>query len=131
MTFEWPPTMTLALLALLSLVVVYLAYSLRHLKKDMLTGQEENTQKLKVIRRDMDIINKASVGVGQRLMAIERKLNLSIEKQQQIEATNVEYLHYARAAEMAEGGATAEQLASNCGIPEAEAKLMAMVQEKH
>ena len=67
------------------------------------------------------------MGVGQRLINVEKKLKLSIEKQLQMEMTNVDYLPYHQAASMAEDGADVEQLVERCGMPEAEANLLTLL----
>jgi len=53
-----------------------------------------------------------------------------MEKQQQLELSAADYLPYQQAVELVEKGASVSQLVADCGIPEAEASLMALLKTK-
>lgn len=86
------------------------------------------TEQIAVLRAELSDVNGAAIGVGQRLMAVEKKLKLSIEQQQKMDVDNVDIQPYDQAATMAEQGADVQQLVDRCGLPEAEASLLSLLQ---
>lgn len=78
----------------------------------------------KRLSRELAVVNSAAMGVGQRLAMAENKLRLAIEKQQQLEGQQGDYLPYSQAASLVAEGAKAEQLIDRYGFSEAEASLL-------
>jgi hypothetical protein len=81
------------------------------------------------LEAEIAAVNGAAIGVGQRLIAVEKKLKLSIEHQQQkVDDSHVGIQPYDQATTLAEQGADIQQLVDQCGLPEAEASLLSLLQ---
>ena len=81
------------------------------------------------LEAEISAVNGAAIGVGQRLIAVEKKLKLSIEHQQQkMDDSHVDIQPYDQATTLAEQGADIQQLVDQCGLPEAEASLLSLLQ---
>ena len=79
--------------------------------------QERQHQALiNVLRNEIRSMTNGSIGMGKRLMAIERKLNITVEKQQELENRDPGVLAYNQAAKLMEMGASVDDLVRNCGI---------------
>ncbi|PSL12386.1 uncharacterized protein DUF2802 [Marinobacterium halophilum] len=93
-----------------------------------LKRQERQHQALiNVLRNEIRAMTNGSIGMGKRLMAIERKLNITVEKQQELENRDPGVLAYNQAAKLMEMGASVDDLVRNCGIGRPEAELMALL----
>lgn len=81
------------------------------------------------LEAEISAVNGAAIGVGQRLIAVEKKLKLSIEHQRQkMDDSHVDIQPYDQAKTLAEQGADIQQLVDQCGLPEAEASLLSLLQ---
>lgn len=90
--------------------------------------QERQHQALiNVLRNEIRSMTNGSIGMGKRLMAIERKLDITVEKQQELENRDPGALAYNQAAKLMEMGASVDDLVRNCGIGRPEAELMALL----
>ena len=118
-----------AIALLVSLLLALFVYTLR-LNKRLREFEEKLSGQMGGLQHDLSTINSAAMGVGQRLMSTEKKLKGSMEKQQQFEMNSVDHLPFDQAVSLVEGGADAEQLVDRCGLSEAEAGLMALLQDK-
>jgi len=76
-------------------------------------------QQLRALQAELRSVNSASMGLGQRLIAIEKKLNAAIEKQQHLEVSGSNLLP------LIAGPVPAEQLVERYGFSEVEARLIA------
>lgn len=113
---------TMALL--LSILVGYFLYR----QKIEIDGlKREFKHQLESLHHELSVVNGASVGVGQHVISVERKLATSMEKQQQLDMRHVDYLPYKQALSLVESGADASQLVAQCGLSEAEASLLTLV----
>ena len=93
-----------------------------------LKRQERQHQALlNVLRNEIIAMTNGSIGMGKRVMAIEHKLNITVEKQQELENRDPGVLAYNQAAKLMEMGATADDLVRSCGIGRPEAELMALL----
>jgi hypothetical protein len=83
------------------------------------------------ITRDISIANSGSVGMGQRLLAMEKRLqnNPSNQAQPIDYQQDAEFQPYAQAAELLKMGLSSEEVANRCGLSRAEASLMEMMQK--
>jgi hypothetical protein len=108
----------------LILALVALVYARRQLQQ----AQELLTQ----IKRDLALANNGSVGMGQRLLAMEKRLREAPE------TTNAgapdysdddEFQSYTQAAQLFKLGFDSEEVARRCGLSRAEATLMEMMQK--
>jgi hypothetical protein len=118
-----------AIAVCLSVAIIALAYGL------YLSGQLQQLQtqhrdvlaSIQSLQQELAVFNTAAVGVGQRLISAEKKLNISVAKQEQLEASSIDYQPYSQAVSSAELGADIDQLVERYGLPEAEASLMARI----
>lgn len=95
--------------------------------------QERQHQALiNVLRNEIQAMTNSSIGMGRRLIEVEQKLNLTADKQLELENRDPGVLAYNQAARLMEMGADVEDLVKNCGIGRPEAELMALLhQELH
>lgn len=116
----------LILSLILSLVALAVAsYSLIRLRR-----QAEATDKLyQRLLRDISIANTGSVGVGQRLLAMEKRLQNEARKPRIDYTNDEEFQPYAEAAQLFKMGLSSEEVARRCGLSRAEASLMEMMQK--
>jgi len=116
----------MAVMGLAGLVVLLLGW-LIHLSL-RLRGQRRQTQALiNVIRAEIKAMTTGSIGMGKRLKSIEHRLNLTVEKQQELENRDPTQLAYNQAARLMEMGAGVDDLVKSCGIGRPEAELMALL----
>jgi len=118
--------LSVALLVLTALVVLLLGWlALLSLR---LRGQRRQTQALiNVVRGEIKAMTTGSIGMGKRLKSIEHRLNLTVEKQHELENRDPTQLAYNQAARLMEMGADVDDLVKNCGIGRPEAELMALL----
>ncbi|KEA64276.1 ATPase involved in DNA repair [Marinobacterium lacunae] len=111
------------LVALALLVSALCAYLFVRVQK-----QERRHQALiNVLRNEIRAMTNGSIGMGNRLLAIEHKLNMTVEKQQELENRDPGVLAYNQAARLMEMGADVDDLVRSCGIGRPEAELMALL----
>lgn len=93
-----------------------------------LRSQARRTQALiNVVRGEIKAMTTGSIGMGKRLKSIEHRLNLTVEKQQELENRDPTQVAYNQAARLMEMGADVDDLVKNCGIGRPEAELMALL----
>lgn len=93
-----------------------------------LRAQSRQTRALiNVMRGEIKAMTTGSIGMGKRLKSIEHRLNLTVEKQQELENRDPTQLAYNQAAKLMEMGADIDDLVKNCGIGRPEAELMALL----
>ncbi|MEH6470207.1 MAG: DUF2802 domain-containing protein [Halopseudomonas sp.] len=93
-----------------------------------LTAQQRNYQALlNVLRNEIRITNSGSMGMGRRLKQVEQRLNITAEKQLEMENRDPGALAYNQAAKLMEMGAEVDDLIGSCGIARPEAELMALL----
>jgi len=80
-------------------------------------------------RKQVQVLASGSIGMGRRLVAIEKKLNLAVEKQSEI-LSKEGNVSYNRAMELLEMGATIDDLVSKCGLIRAEAELISLLKKE-
>ena len=80
------------------------------------------------LRHEVAAVNNAAMGVGQRLISVEKKHKNFIAKQQQMAFSNFEFTPYNQAACSASNGLNADELVDRYGLPEAEADLLTLLQ---
>ncbi len=114
----------LAGVAMIAIAALMLAYSVYR----RLRVSEQNFNALvNVLRNEICVMNSGSIGVGRRLQQVEGRLNITVEKQQELENRDPGTLAYNQAAKLMEMGADVEDLVSSCGIARPEAELMALL----
>jgi hypothetical protein len=111
-------------LVYLSLVIVVIATTigwivlLYHQHQARVVSHQQH-QQLIALRTELRAVNSAAMGVGQRLITVEKKLNAAIEKQQHLEVSGSNLLP------TLSGPVSAEQLVERYGFSEVEARLIA------
>ena len=110
-------------LVYLSLAVVVIATTigwtvLLYRQHQARLASHQQHQQLMALRAELRAVNSAAMGVGQRLITVERKLNAAIAKQQHLEVSGSNLLP------MLSGPVSAEQLVERYGFSEVEARLI-------
>jgi hypothetical protein len=118
----------LGLLVSLLTSVVALIIAFKSLR--VARAQQANTEKLiQKLARDLAMSNSGSVGMGQRLLAMEKRLQEPQTSDQKIDYYNDEdFQPYSQAAQLFKLGLDAEEVARRCGLSRAEASLIQMMQ---
>jgi len=119
----------IALLASLALSLLALILALVSLKSSR--RQADNTDKLlQKLMRDITASNSGSVGMGQRLIAMEKRLQNSQKQSEKIDVYNDdEFQSYSQAAQLFQMGLDADEVARRCGLSRAEASLLEVMQK--
>lgn len=97
-----------------------------------LRTQALDTEKLiQRLTREVAASSSGSVGMGQRLLAMEKRLQSAGDKKpEKIDYYNDdEFQPYSQAAQMFRMGMDAEEVARRCGLSRAEASLLEMMQK--
>ena len=96
-----------------------------------LKKQERQHQALiNVLRNEIHAMTNSSIGMGKRLIEVEQKLNLTADKQLELENRDPGVLAYNQAAKLMEMGADVDDLVHNCGLGRPEAELMALLHKE-
>lgn len=85
-------------------------------------------QQVLQLEQKIGVATSGAIGMGNRIVALERKLQRLQEKQETI--GGVDEFAYSQALQMFEQGADVATVASNCGFSASEAQLMALVQQQ-
>jgi hypothetical protein len=110
--------LALALVALLVAVVVLVA---------MRRERARLAREAEVVRGDMRALVSAAVGVGERVMRLERQLTQLAERQDQLDLNDPAHQSYQQAIRMARRGSDMNELIEVCGLTRGEAELVAML----
>ena len=123
-----PLEIGLAISLLLS--VVALVVALKSLARTR--AQQAETEKLfQKFAKDLAASSSGSVGMGQRLLAMEKHLQAAAQSPQKIDYYNDDdFQPYSQAAQLFKMGLDAEEVARRCGLSRAEASLIQMMQMK-
>ncbi|ARN75437.1 DUF2802 domain-containing protein [Oceanicoccus sagamiensis] len=97
------------------------------LNKRLSQVEQQAEKDILSLTHEVAAVNSAAMGVGQRLISVEKKLKLSIEKQQQMAMSNIESMPYSQAVSSASNGSNANELIDRYGLPEAEADLLTLL----
>jgi len=85
---------------------------------------------INVLRNEIRSMTGGSIGMGKRLVDIEQRLSITVEKQLELENRDPGELAYNQAARLMEMGADVDDLVKNCGIGRPEAELMALLHKE-
>jgi Protein of unknown function (DUF2802) len=88
----------------------------------------KNEMALQKMERQAQTAILGAQGMGHRILALEAKINILLEKQENIAGTDV--FAYSQAKQLFEKGADASTVAISCGLSNSEAQLMALVQKQ-
>ncbi len=111
----------------LSLLALFIAViSLKSTRKQAIN----NEKLLQKLVRDLAASNSGSVGMGQRLLAMEKRLQNTQKQSEKIDVYNDdEFQPYSQAAQMFQMGLDVEEVARRCGLSRAEASLLEVMQK--
>lgn len=114
-----------AVVSVIALVIALLSLKLVRRQAD---ANEKLIQKL---MREVAASSSGSVGMGQRLLAMEKRLQANATKQpEKIDYYNDdEFQPYSQAAQMFKMGMDCDEVARRCGLSRAEASLLEMMQK--
>ena len=123
-------TLEIELLGSLLLSVIALAVALKSLASSR--QQALQTEKLfQRLTRELTVSASGSVGMGQRLLLMEKRLQTAPPTTQKIDYHNDEdFQPYSQAAQLFKLGLDSEEVARRCGLSRAEASLIQMMQMK-
>ncbi|MFP8965899.1 DUF2802 domain-containing protein [Pokkaliibacter sp. CJK22405] len=85
---------------------------------------------MELLRSELDVMSQSSMGVGQRLVEVERRLNSTMEKQQRLEGREGGGAAITQAAKLMEMGASVDDVMTNCQIGRPEAELIALLHKE-
>lgn len=102
-------------------------YGLVRLNRRLARQQRNYEALLNVLRNEIKLTNSGAMGMGRRLKHVEQRLNITVEKQQELENRDPGALAYNQAAKLMEMGADVDDLIGACGIARPEAELMALL----
>ncbi len=117
----WMLFAAVALMAICALVFSLVVY------RRMQTAEKRYDALVNVLRHEIAVMNTGAIGMGRRLKQIEEKLDITAEKQQEMENRDPGALAYNQAAKLMEMGADVDDLITSCGIARPEAELMALL----
>lgn len=81
--------------------------------------------------RELKSLFASSIGLGQRILVLEKRVDKYEEKQSKLESRDPQLSTYAQAVKLAQMGTKAEDLVESCGLSMAEAKLMVAVHQQN
>ena len=116
---------------LTSLVISLIALVFALVSYRRVRAQAGETEKLiHKLMREVAASNSGSVGMGQRLLAMEKRLQSDTKKPEKIDYYNDdEFQPYSQAAQMFKMGMDCDEVARRCGLSRAEASLLEMMQK--
>ncbi|MDR7089526.1 MULTISPECIES: DUF2802 domain-containing protein [Cellvibrio] len=114
-----------AIVSVIALVIAVL--SLKHVRRQA----DANEKLIQKLMREVAASSSGSVGMGQRLLAMEKRLQANAAKQpEKIDYYNDdEFQPYSQAAQMFKMGMDCDEVARRCGLSRAEASLLEMMQK--
>ncbi len=80
-------------------------------------------------KRQLSTVNRGTVGVGQHLSALEKRLLSGLNKVEQQSLKEMSMLSYGDAARLIEQGVEPEVLVKRCGMSRGEAELMCKLRQ--
>lgn len=84
----------------------------------------------KILRHEIDEIRSGSIGIGQSVKRIQTIVQDIESRQGELELQDPESKLYTRAAKMAEKGASAQEISTDCEIPLVEAEMIVSLRQK-
>ncbi len=114
--------------AVVSVIALIIAVaSLKHVRRQA----DANEKLIQKLMREVAASSNGAVGMGQRLLAMEKRLQASATKQpEKIDYYNDdEFQPYSQAAQMFKMGMDCDEVARRCGLSRAEASLLEMMQK--
>lgn len=117
---------TLSVLFISCITMAVYCYKTRAL---LIKVQSELMAKCDALDSEIISVNDCAIGVGQRLIGTEKKLNTTIEELQQVQNLG-DFYAFDKAQQLAEQGADNQSLSEQFGLSETEAQLMRLVKQR-
>ncbi|SFC17072.1 Protein of unknown function [Marinospirillum celere] len=115
-------------LAFCGLGLALLAFAhIRRLKGRLDEARHETHLLIKALRNESHAMGSGAIGMGHRLVEVEKRLNSTVERQMEMEQRDPGSLPYAYAVRLVEMGASVDDLVNNCGLARVEAELITLV----
>lgn len=111
------------------LVIVMLVVWLWRVHRRLNRIQHQQSEAELGQKKQVQVLASGSIGMGRRLVAIEKRLNMAVERQSEI-ISKEGSVSYNRAMELLEMGATVDDLVSKCGLIRAEAELISLLKKE-
>lgn len=119
-----PGIVTVSVLFVLSVLV--LAVAMTNLLRSQRTSRRLH-QELAQLRSDMRALTTSSVGVGGRVLELERRLRRLAQRQEEFDIYESANQPYEHAIAMARKGADVKEIEDMCGVSRNEAELIQMM----
>jgi hypothetical protein len=117
--------LTASIMAMAALVFALLA------KRQVRQVRSEYEQRLALLEKQAKLSARGANGIGQRVVAVEKKLEVLKEKAEDV-SDSEGALAYTQAMQLFEQGVDTDTIATSCGLSSAEANLMATLhRHKH
>lgn|GEM_PF-5991599 len=82
------------------------------------------------LEKQMSVVTTGSVGLGQRLMALERKLQTVERSQEDMRQSDTDF-SYVQAQKLIEQGVDSDTIAANSGLSPSEVNLMLLMHQQN
>lgn len=117
--------------------LVAMLVSLRRLRRDRDTGQRQLAAMKKAVlelgrhqQKTGKSLQRVESGHQQQLQSMARRIDLTRRQQQELEMRDIGNVTYTHASRLVEMGADSDDLVANCGLSQAEARLISMMGHK-
>jgi hypothetical protein len=107
--------------AALSLLICGLTWLVLRLHQQRIKLLE---QTLSALQSQLAMASDSGIGVGRKVVAMERRLHATEQKQKEIESTDLQKVSYNEAVRLIGMGAEVDDLVTSCGLTRAEANLL-------
>ena len=87
----------------------------------------KHLHEIRNLQHDIRAITAAAIGVGERVLELERRQRRLSERQEQLDIYDPANQPYEQAIHMVKNGADTQELVDMCGISESEAELVALM----
>ena len=111
------------LLSLLSLGVATALFLVLRLSGKLRQQQKHNND----LRKQMRALTSAALGMGERVLKMERRQKHLAERQEQVDIYESANQPYEQAIRMSQNGASITELVDSCGVSENEAHLIELM----
>ena len=123
------PVLIFCLFIALLLMAGILAQTLQAMRR-MQETQLRIDADIQVLRKEVNSFRQGAVGLGKRLQALQRRLQSSERRQEDMEFKDVGNIAITHANKLVQMGAATDELMSTCGLSQAEAKLVSLMHGK-
>lgn len=116
-------TLAWLILASSGLLLLLAALLLNHGRRKF----SKRLNQMQDLQNDLRAITAAAIGVGERVLELERRQRRLSERQEQLDNYDPANLSYEQAIRMVKNGAAADELVDVCGLSESEAELVTLM----